>query len=277
MKAAGDDFFPDFRRRNRWRTSWTCCVKGFEPVLRDLRTAVPPPENEHCQLINVSSGKYVYHCRMEGWDFAYKTQRGKTFWRYLVRSSLPLRECFHYEILRQLGIPIPRVLAAGDTRKFFVLKESFLITDFLQDSVDGRIFMPGGKFRTGYDDLRRAFCIGNLKLLAKLHNAGYYHKAAHPRNFLFRGSSPDDLELFWIDVARMRKARNFRRTVIVDLHTFFCDMLLPRKEVTELLDIYLSFLDAPPISSRDELLEELIHFRRRRFSKRVYPLFDTDL
>lgn len=265
---------PDFRQAVRFRKSWASFVPGFESVLKKLRSREVPPEDERHHLINVSSGKYVYHCQVDGWDFAYKSQQGKTFWRYIFRPSLPLRECYHYVILHKLNIPVPRVLAVGDTRRNFVLKESFIITEFLNNTHDGRIFMPGGKFNTGYEALRRAFCEKNLELLAQLHNGGYFHKASHPRNFLFRGDLPENMEIFWIDVARMRKIRNPRRTVIVDLHTFFRDMRLSKEEVLELTEFYLSRLEKKLFDSADELLQELIHFKRRCFSKCKYKLFD---
>ncbi len=268
-----DNLLPDFRKAAKFRKSWSACVPGFEEILQKLRQEVPPKESDSCQLINVSSGKYVYRCNISGWDFAYKTQQGKTPWRYICRPSLPLRECLHYEVLQKFAIPIPQILAVGDTRKNFVLKESFIITGFLDNTADGRIFMPGGKFRTGCEELRRAYCIENLKLLARLHNAGYFHKAAHPRNFLFRGDSPENLEVFWIDVARMRKMHSPRRSVTVDLHVFLRDMNLPRQEVEELLEIYFQELKRPLFDSAQEILHELINFKRRMFSKKKYRLF----
>ncbi len=266
----------DFRKAARYRKSWACCVAGFGDVLRDLRKAAVLQEDEQHHLINVSSGKYVYRCKVDDWDFAYKTQQGKTFWRYMFRHSLPLRECYHYAVLRKLNIPVPQVLAVGDTRHNFILTESFIITDFLDNTCDGRIFMPGGKFRSGYDGLRRAFCIGHLELLARLHNGGYFHKASHPRNFLFRGDSPENMEIYWIDVARMRKMHDPRRSVIIDLHTFFRDMRLERDEVLELITFYLSKLEKKLFADAGEVLQALINFKRRRFSRRKYKLFAED-
>lgn len=266
----------DLKPAARKRSSWQCQMPGFENVLQKLRSFKELPEDETHHLINVSSGKYVYRCQDGKWDFAYKTIQGKTFWRYLFRPSLPLREALHYNVLYDLEIPAPQLLALGDTRRNFILSESFIITAFLDGTCDGRIFMPGGKFRTGFEALRKAYCIENLKLLARLHNAGYFHKASHPRNFLFRGDSPENLEVFWIDVARMRRMTRDRRSVIVDLHTFFRDMQLPRQEVEELINIYLPELEKPLFADSDELLNELIHFKRRCFSKRRYKLFDNE-
>ena len=252
--------------------SWSYCVDAFKDVLKKLRTA-DFKEDENHQLINVSSGKYVYHCKDGSFDYAYKTQQGKTFWRYIISPSLPLREFTHYQQLAAINLPIPEVLAVGDTRKFFVLKESFIITSYIENTFDGRTFMPGGKFCTGFEDLRKAFSAILMKQLAHLHNNGYFHKAAHPRNFLFRGDNPSNIEVFWIDVARMRKATNLRFATTYDLKSFFHDMKLPKNEVLELLDIYLSNLNYNLFSNKEDLLNQLCNFKRRRFSKRKYTIY----
>ena len=256
-----------------YHASWYSCTPDFEPVLLRLRSGEIPEDGKARALINYSSGKWVYRCRTDGYDFAYKTQEGKKFWRYLVRPSLPLREFRHYLTLQELDIPVPQVLAVGDTRSCFVLKESFLITAFLDDTRDGRIFMPGGALREGAEELRRKFCEGHLKLLAKFHDAKYFHKAFHPRNLLFRGGEDSPLELFWIDVARMRKAGDLRRAVIVDLHTFFRDMRLPRAEVEYLVRFYLESVGSPCFSSAEEIMDELVNFKRSFLTRKVYQIF----
>lgn len=263
---------PDCESRKRFFCSWHASVAGFEDVLARLRSGVVPEDDTH-RLINVSSGKYVYRCQDGGYDFAYKSQDGKAFWRYLFRASLPLRECRNYLILKKLNIPVPQVLATGDTRTCFILRESFLITSFLDGTADGRIFMPRGKFREGYDALRHAYCEKNLILMARLHDAGYFHKASHPRNFLFRGDTPENMEIFWIDVARLRKAKNLRRAIVVDLHTFFRDMKLQQQEVMELLELYVNTAQNHVFSSADGIMKELINFKRRAFSRHKYKLF----
>lgn len=264
---------PDFRKKKRFICSWQAALDAFEPVLASLR-AGKLVEDENHSLINVNNGKFVYHGKDSSFDYAYKTQNGKTFWRYIFRHSLPLRECYHYEILEKLSIPVPQILAVGDTRKFFVLKESFLVTSFLAGTYDGRIFMEGGKYRTGHEELCFDYCRKNLLYLAKLHDAGFFHKAAHPRNFLFRETGKEgEVEVFWIDVARLRKTFHRKRAVIMDLHTFFRDMLLPEEKVAELLKIYMDAAEKKVFHSEKELLDSLIHFKRRAFSKKKYHLF----
>ena len=189
-----DQNIPDFKTKKRYFCSWSASIPAFAETLARLRKGALK-EGETCSQIYESAGKYVFRGKMDGFDFAYKTQQGKAFWRYLFRNSLPLRECFHYAVLRNLGIPVPQVLAVGDTRKCFILKESFLVTEFLDRTEDGRVFMPGEKFRSGHEELRHAFAEKHLRELAKLHDGGYFHKAFHPRNRLFRGDSPEEMEI----------------------------------------------------------------------------------
>lgn len=268
-----DQNIPDFKSKKRYFRSWSASIPSFAETLARLRKGALK-EGEECFQIYESAGKYVFRGKMGGSDFAYKTQQGKAFWRYMFRYSLPLRECFHYAVLRDLKIPVPRVLAVGDTRKCFILKESFLVTEFLDRTEDGRVFMPEGKFRTGHGELRHAFAEKHLRELAKLHDGGYFHKAFHPRNLLFRGDSPETMEIFWIDVARLRKMRNAKRCVVMDLHTFLRDMLLPEKELDELLQVYLSAVKKKHFASQEELKDLLVHFKRRAFSRKKYRLFE---
>ena len=80
---------PDFRKKKRFISSWHAAVPAFAPVLASLRSG-KLVEDENHSLINVSSGKYVYHGLDAGFDYAYKTQEGKTFWRYIFRPSIHL-------------------------------------------------------------------------------------------------------------------------------------------------------------------------------------------
>lgn len=259
------------------RSSWCICEKEFAPILEKLRSN-PPDLTPESGLIYESSGKYVwkkeYAVSGEMNTVAYKTNPGKTPWRYIFKSSLPIREMRNYLIFEALNIPVAQVVAAGDERKNFILKETFIVTGFLENSRDGRVFMPGGPDREEHEK-RNTFCRLNLALLAKLHHANIFHKAFHPRNLLWRNSA-DGMEVFWIDVARCRKVspRKMPRAVIVDLHTFFRDMRLTTEETMELLEYYVSLAPAQYLPSDPaKLMDELIHFKRHAFGRKQYQLF----
>lgn len=261
-------------------TSWYISEREFAPVLEKLRNEPPAPRPEE-GLLNESSGKFVWKIEYESNEgrkcAAYKTNPGKTPWRYIFNSSLPIREMRNYWLFEELGIPVARVLAAGDIRTTFILKETFIVTEFLENTFDGRVFMPGGSHRNELEK-RKKFCRLNLELLAKLHKGGIFHKAFHPRNLLWRDGNKD-MEIFWIDVARCRKVSPGKMpfSIIKDLHTFFRDLRLTREETLELIAHYLSFAPKGFLpESREEILERLIRFRRHLFKKKYYKLFSEN-
>ena len=267
-------------RSEKRRSSWCLCEQNFAPVLKKLRET-PPPRSAEAGLIYSSSGKYVWQISSgipgAAAVTAYKTNPGKTPWRYIFNSSLPVREMRNYLRFEQLGLPVAEVVAAGDIRKNFILQETFIVTGFLENTCDGRQFMPGGSHRDEAGK-RHEFCRRNLELLAQLHRAKYFHKAFHPRNLLWRTTAAE-MEIFWIDVARCRPVYSWQmpRAVIVDLHTFFRDMRLERQETLELLRVYAAAAPAQFLpGNAEELLEKLIRFRRRLFSRKRYRLFSGE-
>ena len=92
----------ELSEKQQFCKSWNSTIPEFENLLTKIRNG---KLKDALELINVSSGKYVYHGKAEGFDFAYKTQQGKKFLRYIFRPSLPYREAQNYAVLEKLGIP----------------------------------------------------------------------------------------------------------------------------------------------------------------------------
>ena len=266
----------------RYAVSWSFAMPGFEQVLAELRESLPERTGS-AGLIKVSSGKFVWHLQHRStdrnFDFAYKIQVCKTPWRYLFRFSKPVREVRKYLMLDSIGIPVPKVLAVGEVRRFFVLRESYMMTGFFENSSDGRLFMHGGKSRLD-TERKLAYCRAHLELLARVHEHGICHGAFHPRNLLWRDGARG-MEVFWVDVARCRKVSPGRlaRAAVVDLHTFFQDLQLRRSEVKPLLEHYLASFRQPVAglpAEADGLMTALENFRRNLFSRKQYVLFDPE-
>ena len=263
------------RTESRFR-SWQLAEPGFEGILKDLRENPPPPTAEG-GMIYKASGKRVWHLRREAggkvYDFAYKTNPGKARLRYIVNSALTVREVRNYLLLESLGLPVPRILAVGDVRRFFILEETFLVTGFIADTRDGRDFDPRGPL---YGDVEKKmrYCKLHFEQLAKIHNANVFHKSYHPRNLLWRERG-DKMEIFLIDVPRCRREKpsGMFRAAVTDLHSFFRDMIMPRAQVEELVAYYLKFRTPGTAPTAEEVLDALIHFRRRPFSRRKYKIF----
>ncbi|MBP5638376.1 MAG: hypothetical protein J6X55_02785 [Victivallales bacterium] len=232
MKPEDKTILPHPIPGEHYSRSWSYAIPEFREVLKHLR-GTPLAQDDTHQLINESHDKYVWHCKDGDFDFAYKTQKVTKYTRFLFNHSLPAREWSNYQAIAQMGIPTPTVLAVGDTRKCFLLLETFIVTSFLNNTHDGRIFMPSGNYREGHDELRREFCMGNMEYLAIFHDNGWLHAAFHARNLLFRELSDNHLELFWIDVARARQVPESIRfdCAIRDLCTFFRDLQISEQEI----------------------------------------------
>ena len=128
---------------------------------------------------------------------------------YLYHCTPTAREAVNYQRLAQLGLPMAKLLAVGDERCFFRPRSSFIVTEFAENCQDGRAFYPGGRLESE-TAWRDEFCRRNFELIAKLHDAGIYHRGFTPANELWRRrSAPDEngnlLDIIWIDVASCRK------------------------------------------------------------------------
>ena len=257
-------------------SSWSYAEKGFEDILSELRSGTPAM-SKSAGLINESSGKMVWRLARSAngreYDFAYKINPRKTPWRYIFSPSLAVREAENYCMFEAMGLPVAHVLAVGDVRKFFILKENFIATTYIPGTRDGREFMPGGAFREN-DDLLREYTRQNFLLLARIHDNNVFHKAFHPRNLLWR-ENDGKLEVFWIDVARCRKVgkRRMDRAVLVDLHTYFRDMKLTYEELEEYVGYYLANrCNGTYTGGKTALINALFKFRRRMFSRKRYTI-----
>ena len=190
----------------RFATSWSLCIPEFKPILDDLLKS-PPSKCAEDGFVNSSNGKYVWHLLRKTsdgeFDFCFKMQKTRKFWRYLLRPSLTPREARNYAVYRKIGIPVPDVLAVVEIRKSFVIKENFIATRFVENSRDARVFMPGGTFRSDIDRIV-VFAKMNMELFARIHDNLIFHKASHVRNVLWR-EQDGKMQIFWIDVARCRR------------------------------------------------------------------------
>lgn len=278
MNVSGGNVVEKLKKSESRLFSWNWKEQGFEEILSSLRTK-RPEMTESAGLINESSGKMVWRLQMRNsdgkeYDFAYKINPGKTPWRYILKPSLAMREALNYRMFEDMGLPVAHLLAVGDLRKSFILKENYIATAFVGESLDGRCFMPGGSMQDD-EALRFEFTLRNIELLAKIHDRKVFHKAFHPRNLLWKGSA-GNMQVFWIDVARCRPVTRFmsmRRAVLVDLHTFFRDMQPRKKELERIVEHYLSCRQNGSYpGGASALIDDLYNFKRRLFSKKRYTV-----
>ena len=141
--------------------------------------------------------------------------------RWFLRYSPSGDEAVNYAMLAEHGFPVAELLAAGDERKYGILKKTFLVTEFCEGFSDGRAFLPGGEYEKS-PELLEKFAGKNFRLLAKLHGIGVLHRGFTPANLLF-SVVQDDVEIKWIDVAECKKisAGKMKKLAAYDLVSFF--------------------------------------------------------
>ena len=162
---------------------------------------------------------------------------------------------------------MPRLLAHGDMRKYFILKESYIVVEFIPGTKDGTVFMPDRKMR---DDTAAAdeFTKKNFELLAKLHQNRIFHKAFHVRNSLFRYDENGNMEIFWIDVARCRRYpwKNMKWPILFDLQTWLQDLRIDEVTGRRYIEYYCSAWQNDCPWTSEALMNQLRHFKRRASS-----------
>lgn len=183
----------------------------------------------------------------EGFQVVWKYYGEKRFFRYLFRPSQALREWKGFETAAKCGIPVAKVLAAGEVRQGVKLISSYFMTEMVKGSGDGDDFLPGGA-RESDEALAREFAEKNLKLLAKLHRSGAVHGGFTPRNELYvlTGDDTDGrrLNVVWIDLATCKKVPFFKRAKLQkkDLDYFLSPWGFSPERREELYKIYLEEL-----------------------------------
>lgn len=195
---------------------------------------------------------------------------------FITRPAPTGLEALNYQLLRTLGIPSAELLAAGETRFCFFPKEAFFITEFLENTCDGREFLPEGKYADN-KDWKEEFCRKNLLNIAKFHDNKFLHKGFTPFNSLWREKDKekqvpgDMLELFWIDVATCRYCKKGEKLLqgrAKDLALFF-SFLCPREEERkELVHFYIENCTSLQ-SSFEEFFSLVEEYHKKILQRRI--------
>lgn len=259
--------------RSRFR-SWRFLRRDFAPAFRAMEAA-PGGVTEGGSFPSIwgTCSKFVLLLTAaDGTRAVYKSFRaGSAVFRTRFRFAPSTREAVNYMLAASLGIPTPEVLGVGETRRRGRLTGAFLITRYVEGSVDGRVFTPDGE-RAGDTAARDDFTREQLRLLARLHDAGYRHKGFHPGNLLTGGSAGP--RALWIDVADCRSfgwGRKLRQTAR-DLTEYFRCFDFDAEARREFLRGYLAARrhDPPPESALVAAVES--ELRRRRFRQLPPPV-----
>ena len=158
------------------------------------------------------------------------------------KRSIAVNEALNYATLEGLGIPVAKTLACGEVRRFGILKSSYIVTRFINNSIDGSALMPTG-YLTEDMVLKMAFCRKALEIIARAHVCGFVHSAFHPYKILMDKDDPCNSQLTLIDITKggFNKTLSMRAAIAIDLATFFIDLRLDAAEIETLCDHYLKF------------------------------------
>lgn len=226
-------------------SSWSWIKKDFAADFETLTSDGVLCENGGAPVIWMTKQKYVLKVSCSGRNYVFKSYRKvRDVRKYICRLSPCGFEARNYQLLAEAGLPMAKLLAAGDTRRFFLLKNMFLMTEFAENFRDGRDFQPAGAV---YSDmvLREEYIIRNLRLLAKCHDAGFIHGGFTPANLLYSlREEPDEngnlMDLCWIDVATCRKFSLLYppRKMVTDHWHFFKFLNIRGEELERYLRVY---------------------------------------
>lgn len=193
--------------------------------------------------------KYVLKLTLaDGKEVVYKAPlRQKGVHKYLFRPGPYGMEAFNFDRLTKAGLPMVKLVAAGEKRCCFVLKDGFVMTEYASGFSNGRDFIAGADFENE-KELINEFVCRNFVFLAKMHALGIIHRGFTPANLLYRKRSEPDadnnlLDLLWIDVASCQKpfaGIGLHRGIARDLALFFHYFDFSREEKLRYIRVYCS-------------------------------------
>ena len=224
--------------------SWQWAAPDFAQALNWLNDH--PRKIRKGEYLSGSPGKEVWRFSLpmnqQGGEVIYKSY---AFENMPLRSRLgftpALQEAVNYAGLRAIGVPVPDLLACGETRQMGLLTNAFIITRNITDSQDGSALGPTGNLRE-QEGLRAGFCRRCMELLALAHQGGFLHRALFAHKILFVQDNTENApELTWIDVASCtyQPGMNLHQAIPRDLVNIFVDLRLSADEIQRHLAHYL--------------------------------------
>ena len=250
-------------REIRQSHAWQWLRTDFAEEFHQLTAAGADRDDSGSEIIWNTRHKYTLKIRTAaGRVVAFKRYRTLRLFPYIYHMTPTAREALNYQKFQLLGLPMARLLAVGDDRRRFRPLSSFIVTEFAENCRDGRTFYPGGELesKTAWRD---EFCRRNFELIAKLHDAGIYHRGFTPANELWRPRpEPDEagneLDIIWIDVASCRKlpAGWLRKRIPDDFVNFLRFFDFPTDTIRGFLQSYCNAVKVPRFDS-DELCAEV--------------------
>ncbi len=223
--------------------SWRWVREDAAEILDALR-AGPPGIDSGLEVLGKTKTKYVLRMKTaSGLDLACKWHAKVRQTPYAVSWTHAAKEAYNFTLLADLGLPLVKLVAVGEKRLPLYIHNAFIITEFANGFRDGRHFVMSLSNETA---MRDEFIRRNFILVARMHDAGFYHRGFSPVNELWRKLPEPDadgnlLELRWIDIATCRQAKDddMKRFVADDLGNFLRFFPFTSEERREYLRNYL--------------------------------------
>ena len=252
--------------------------KDFAEIYEELQQQDLLREDGTAQMLWSTHTKFVIKVPLPDGRFAaYKTYRriDKPL-KFALRPSPCGFEAINFQQIRACGIPAVELLAVGDERRFFKLKNAFIATLFADGFENGRDFIRDGVMAKE-SALLEEFIVRNMQYLARLHDIKIMHRGFTPANLLYRvRESADDmnnlLDIKWIDVASCRRlsAWSINRNIADDMVQFFRFFDFDGEKLLKYLQVYCNAREksAPPPEKILKKLEKLLAERKKRKNSR---------
>ena len=236
-------FCPSMRRLS---SSWCYVKDSFFKEFETLEKRGELSESGSGEMIWDTGNKFVLKIALDdGSSVVYKSFRNVVKpAKFVLRPSPCGFEAHNYSLIGALGIPVPELLAAGDTRKNFILEKAFLITRFAEGFFNGRQLLKGELFQER-SDLMEELLRRNMPLLARCHDGGIIHRGFTLANLMWKelpqpDSKGNKLELLWIDFGscRRRPLLLLNSLCHLDLALLFKHPDLSKEQKAELIELY---------------------------------------
>ena len=223
--------------------SWRWVREDVVEILDALR-AGPPGLESGLEVLWKTKNKYTLRLKTaSGLDLACKWYVKNRQLPYSFSWTHAAREAYNFKLLADVGLPLVKLVAAGEERHPLHVRSSFIITEFADGFLDGRCFFESMIHEIA---LRDEFTHRNFALVARMHDAGFYHRGFTPMNELWRILPESDadgsrMEIRWIDIATCGRARGavLKRHIVDDLGLFLWFYPLTAEERREYLRVYL--------------------------------------
>lgn len=153
---------------------------------------------------------FVKHYRRLGFIYVLKN---------LFRTARAVRTWNVSWKLLKLGIRVPRPIFCIESRRFRLLGDAYLATEFVANGIDLRKFWRGAT-----EEERLVALIKCAEIIGALHAAGWSHGDLKWQNILVVANSADpEIVLVDVDAAR-RHFWGIKRHALNDVNRFLCDM-----------------------------------------------------